>query len=185
MKNEIRYWKRVFRDFRYSVFALIVAVLFYALNVFIANFRTLVDFYSSLGFLGSLNFFFSLMIGFKEVIRVSSFISLIVISLTLGMLFGLIVYRINVLNVHAGNKRLGFISSIGIFLGAFAPGCAACGIGLASVLGLGGAFLAVLPLKGLEFSILAIIIIGIAIFKTSKDSCKIMVKKKVKGGRRE
>lgn len=184
MKNEIGYWKRVFRDFRYSVFALIVAVLFYALNVFIANFRTLADFYPPLGLFGSLNFFFSLMIGFKDVIRVSSFISLIVISLMLGMLFSLMVYKINILN-GGGNKGLGFISSIGVFLGAFAPGCAACGIGLASVLGVGGAFLAVLPLKGLEFSILAIIIIGIAIFKTSKDSCKIMFNKKLKGGRRE
>lgn len=184
MKREIRYWARVFGDFRYLVFALIMAVLFYALNVFIANFRTVVDFYPSLELFGSLNFFLSLMVGFKDVIRISSFISLIVISLMLGMLFSLMVYKINILN-GGGNKGLGFVSSIGIFLGAFAPGCAACGIGLASVLGLGGAFLAVLPLKGLEFSILAIIIIGIAIFKTSKDSCKIMTVKKLKGGRGE
>lgn len=183
MQNEMRHWKRVFGDLRYVIFALIIAILFYTLNVFIANFRTLIDFYPSLGFFGSLNFLFSLMIGFKNVIKASSFASLIIISLMLGMLFSLMTYKINSSHSYEKNKGTGFISAVGVFLGAFAPGCAACGIGLASVLGLGGAFLAAFPLGGLEFSILAIVIIGIAIFKTSNSSCKVMLNKKVKGGK--
>ena len=184
MKNEIMHWKRVFADWRYIISALVISFLFYAMNVFIANFGTLVDFYYSLGFFGSLKFFFFFIVGFKETIRFSSFISLIVISLMLGMLFSLIFYKLAVLNGR-GDKKIGLISSIGIILGAFAPGCAACGIGLASVLGLGGAFLAAFPLEGLEFSIIAIIMLSIAIFKTSNSSCKIMLNKKVKGGNRK
>src|SRR3989344_2080973 len=100
------------------------------------------------------------------------------------MLFSLIFYKLAVLNGR-GDKKIGLISSIGIILGAFAPGCAACGIGLASVLGLGGAFLAAFPLEGLEFSIIAIIMLSIAIFKTSNSSCNIMLNRKMKGGNRK
>ena len=181
MKNEMRHWGKVFSNWKYIISALVISFLFYVMNVFIANFRTLIDFYSSLGFFGSLNFFFSFMIGFKNIIKFSSFISLIIISLLLGMLFSLIFYKARM--IGGNNKGAGFISSIGVLLGAFAPGCAACGIGLASVLGLGGAFLASFPLKGLEFSLLAIIILIIAIFKTSNNSCKVMLNKKMKGGK--
>ncbi len=184
MRHELTFWKRVFSNWEYTFLALVVAFLFYALNVFIANFSSLLDFSSNLGFFGTIKFFLSLIIGFKEIIKASSYYSLIIISLMLGMLFSLIFYRAFTLNGN-GNKKFGVMSGLGILLGSFAPGCAACGIGLASVLGLSGAFLVFLPLKGLELSLLAIIILAIAIFKTSKDSCKIMLNKKVKGGKRK
>jgi len=171
----IGFWKRVFGNFKYSLLAIFIAISFYALNVFIANFRALINLYSSLGFLGTIKLFFILMLGFYNLILFSSFISLVIISLLLGMLFSLIFYKINILK--GNGKKFGLISIIGAFLGAFAPGCAACGLGLASILGLSGAFLTFLPFKGLELSILAIVILGIAIFKTSNDSCKIMLKK--------
>ncbi len=175
IKENLNFWKRVFGNFKYLLLAIIIAILFYALNVFIANYKTLINFYPSLGLLGTIKFFFTLMFGFYNLILFSSFISLIIISLLLGILFSLIFYKLNFLK--GDGKKLGFISGLGAFLGAFAPGCAACGIGLASVLGLSGAFLTLLPFKGLELSILAIVILGIAIFKTSNDSCKIMLKK--------
>lgn len=184
MKNEMRHWVRVFSNWKYAILALVISFLFYSLNVFIANYRALIDFSPSFSFFGSLKFFFSLMMGFKEAIKFSSFISLIIISLMLGILFSLVFYKLAVLKGKE-DKKTGFISSIGVLLGAFAPGCAACGIGLASVLGFGGAFLAAFPLGGLEFSLIAIIMLSIAIFKTSNSSCNIMLDKKMKGGNRK
>ncbi len=184
MKNQLTLWKRVFSNWNYLILGIIIALLFYSLNVIIADYKTLFSFYSSLGFLGTINFFFSLLIGFKETIKMSSYISLLVISLLLGMLTSLIFYKANVIKGNS-TKNIGLISGIGIILGAFIPGCAACGIGLASALGIGGAFLTFLPLKGLELSILSILILTIAIFKISEDSCKIMFNKKMKGGRKE
>lgn len=180
IKRVAKYLRRVFSNGRYLMFGIVIAILFYALNVFIANFRTLIGFYPSLGFLRTVKLFFSLMIGFRNLIFISSFISLVIISLLIGMLFSLIFYKSRYISKE--NGKLGFISGIGIFLGAFAPGCATCGIGLAAALGLSAAVFSVLPLKGLEFSLLSIVILMIAIFKISNDSCKVMFNKKLKGG---
>ncbi len=176
----VRFWKRVFSNWRYILSTLIIFILFYVLNVLIANFNNLISFSSQFGFFGTIKFFFNLMLGFFHVIPKFSFISLIIISFLIGMLFSLIFYRIKLIS-KTKDKKFGFVSAIGIFLGAFAPGCAACGLGLASLLGLSGTFLALFPLKGLELSILAIILLAIAIFKTSDDSCKIMTKKAERG----
>lgn len=96
------------------------------------------------------------------------------------MLFSLLFYKAR--SLKGEKKGFGIISSIGFFLGAFAPGCAACGIGLASLLGVSAATLSFLPFGGLELSIIAILIIGFAIYKVSDNSCKINYKK-LKGGK--
>ena len=160
-----------------SVFA---ALLFYALNVLIANWNTLVNFYPNFGFLGSINFFITLMISFGAIIKTHSYVSLLIISVLIGMLFSLIFYKTYVVKIN-GNKKLGFFAGIGLFLSALAPGCAACGIGLASALGLSAAVLTIFPFEGLEISILAIGILIYAIYKVSNSSCKVNLEK-VKGG---
>ena len=172
----LNFLKRVFSNIRYIFLAMIIAILFYALNVLIANYKTITSFYLSLGFLGTIKFFFILMFGFYNLILLSSFISLVIISILLGMLFSLISYKI--ISLKNFDKKYGFIPSLGVLLGALAPGCAACGIGLASTLGLSAVFLTFLPLKGLELSFLSILLLIIAIFKTSNNSCKIMFKNK-------
>ncbi len=72
-------------------------------------------------------------------------------------------------------KKTSVLGGLGIFLAVFVPGCAVCGIGLVSVLGLGAGVLYALPFKGLEISILSILILTFAIFKITKNfySCKI------------
>ena len=184
MNKMFRFWKEVFSHFKYITSTLIIALLFYSLNVVILNFRTILSFYSYLGFLGSIKLFLSFLIDLEETIKIGSFISLIIISMLLGLLFSLISYKTNTLK-KANNKSLGFISSIGVILGVLAPGCAACGIGLASSLGISAVFLSLLPLKGLELSIFSIVLLMIAIFKISSDSCKVMFNKNVKGGKRK
>ena len=166
-------WRKTFGNWKYLALTLFIAILFYSLNVLILNWKSLMAFYPSFGFLGSLKFFFTLALGFKDLIKFHSFISLIIISILFGILLSLIIYK-SKLGIKPG-KKVGIFGGIGVFLGALIPGCTACGVGLVSVLGLGAGFLAFLPYDGLELSILAIFILGFAIIKITKEMhvCKI------------
>lgn len=185
MVNYIKIWKEVFLNWKYSLIAIVIAFIFYSLNVLISGYRNLIGLYSDLGAFGSLQFFFGLLIGFKDTILTSSFYSLVIISVLFGILISLIFYKSQLIH-YSENKNVGVLSSIGLFLAAFAPGCAACGVGLAAALGLGAGFLSFLPYKGLELSVIAILILGYSIVKISDNmyTCNIKgnFKKSVKGG---
>ena len=62
-----------------------------------------------------------------------------------------------------------------MFLAVFAPGCAACGVGLASVLGIGAGALSFLPYDGFELSVASIGILGLTILNVTKNMfvCKL------------
>ena len=187
MSDVLNAWKSVFSNKSYVFLAVIIALVFYVLNVLIANYKTIISFYKNFGFLSGSKLFLFLNLGFRETIEFYSFISLSVISIFFGIFFSLIFYKIKV--IGNSDKKIGLLGGIGIFLGALVPGCAACGVGLLPVIGFGAVFLTFLPFKGLEISFLAIGILGVAIYKISKDliKCKIsknMLKTKMKGGKR-
>ncbi len=161
-------WKTVFKNWRYQIIAIVFAVLFYSFNVLVASLKTLRDFYSSQGVFQTTKFFMELFFGFKETIKFHSYISLVIISILLGILFSLIAFKIN-LGKETDTKKIGFFASIGVFLAALAPGCAVCGIGLLSVLGISSGFLLFLPFEGLELSILSITILIYAIRKITQE----------------
>jgi len=167
IKDIISVWKDVFSSWRYSMLAIFVISIFYSINVLIPNFSAVILYYQKLGFFGGSEFFFSLFFGFRETITIHSFITLITIGILFGMLFSLIAYKTNMVKTTSG--KIGTFGSIGIFLGILAPGCAACGIGLLSIFGIGAAALSFLPFDGLEISLLAISILGFSVFKISKD----------------
>ncbi|MAG38039.1 hypothetical protein CMI45_01480 [Candidatus Pacearchaeota archaeon] len=185
MNEVLRSWKLVFSKRSYLFLAIIIAFFFYVLNVFIANYKSIFSFYQNFGFLEGNKLFLSLSLGFKETIEFHSFVSIIIISILFGMLFSLISYKTRV--IGNSDKKLSIFGSIGVFLGALVPGCAACGVGVLSVLGLGVAAVTFLPFDGLEISILAIGILGVTIYRASKDliNCKIsknMFNTDMKGG---
>lgn len=175
--NVLKNFRKVFGNWRYLLLGVFVAFLFYALNVLIYSFGILKSFYSTLGFVGTFKLFFSLMKGFGNTIETHSYVSLIIISILFGIFFSLIGYKVRVLN-DTGNKKIGFFASVGLFLGILVPGCAVCGIGILSALGLSAAVLSFLPYKGLELSILSIVILGIVIFKISNELNVCKVKKR-------
>jgi len=169
IKSIFHTWKVIFGNFKYLLLAIVVAVAFYTFNVLLPNFKALISFYSSLGPFGTARLFLLLMIGFWNTIRLHSFITLIIISILFGMLVSIISFRVSGNVISRNGKKHGVLGGVGIFLAALVPGCAACGIGLLSVLGLSTAFLTFLPFEGLELSILAIGILVFVILKTSKD----------------
>lgn len=178
-------WKKIFSSWKYLALTLIIAIFFYGLNVFIVNWKSLIEFYPNLGFFGELEFFFTLAFGFWNLIKFHSFVSLVIVSILFGVLISLIVYKSR-FGVKVG-KKIGVFGGLGIFLGALIPGCVACGVGLVSFLGLGAGFLTFLPYDGLEISILAILILGFSITKITKEMyiCNIskVYIKELKGGK--
>ena len=178
-------WKEVFRNWKYVTITMITAFVFYSINVLISSWQNITALYPNLGFLKTINFFFIVWIGFKSTIMFHSFISVVIISVLFGILMSLIFYKAG-FNVSK-NKKIGVLGGIGLFFGALAPGCVACGVGLASLLGLGAGALVFLPYEGLELSMLSIFLLSFAILKISGDlyTCNIPLRKnkiKMKGG---
>jgi hypothetical protein len=168
--------KKVFGNEKYTLLALFIALAFYLLNAGISNFSNLYYYLKDSGFLATIQFFFILLSGFHRTMTMSSTVTLIILSVMTGVLLSLMAYKFR---TFAEAERVGLLSGIGLFLGFLVPGCAACGIGLAAALGLGASF-ATLPFKGLELSVLAIVILGFAIVKTSDNlfKCDIKIKKR-------
>ena len=167
MKDLYLVWKNVFGNWRYISLMFFILLLFYSFNVFIANFDSLISFYNTSGFIGTLKLFSAFFIGFIKTRPLSSIISLILVSILFGILFSLITYKTKMIKSVSG--KTGVFATTGIFLGILAPGCVSCGVGLLSLFGISAAALTLLPFDGLELSILAILILGFSSFKITKD----------------
>jgi len=168
MQQIIKVWKDVFGKWQYSLLALFIALFFYSLNVLLSGWKSLVGFYLSFGFVKAAELFFILFVSFKEIVTTFSFVSFVVTNILLGILFSMLVYKAH-FNFSANDKKSGILGGIGVFLAAFVPGCAACGIGLASALGIGAGILTFLPYDGIELSLIATFIICFTILKISKE----------------
>ena len=170
-KSSINLWL-VFSKVKYALMIFIFGFLFYFLNFLITAFSNIMSFYKAQGLEGLVLFTFNLFVSFKGSILLSSFVSMVVLSILTGLLFSLVIYKVSLRKKISSNTSI--LGGIGMFLGIFAPGCAACGLGLVAFFGLATSF-ATLPLKGLEISIVAIIILVVSIFKFSStlndDSC--------------
>ena len=176
VKELFSVWKKVFSNWRYVALTIIIALVFYSLNIIIKSYDSLISLYSQLGFLGSIKLFFDFFIGFKSTTFLSVFISLIILSIFIGLLFSLIAYKTRM--IKSVSRKTGFFATTGIFLGVLAPGCAACGIGLLSLFGISAATLTFLPYNGLELSAISAVILLVLVFKITKDinkgiSCEI------------
>jgi len=172
-------WKIVFGNRRYIFLTVFIALFFYALNAMIGSWQTFSSLSSSYGILGTTKLFFVLVGGFGNTIKFHSYVSLILVSILFGLLFSLISYKTT--RIKKTSSKVGVIASFGVFIGILAPGCAACSIGLLSLLGVSSAFLTFLPFEGLELSILSIGLLSFAVFKISEkihvgEVCEVRLK---------
>ena len=164
----LRTWKTIFSNMNYIFLAIIIALGFYIFNVLIFSFKTLIAVYHSFGLNKTVQFFVISAIGFKSVTMIHSYIGLIVTSILLGIFFSLIVYKIRV-GLQNAKTGSGFLGWTGAVLALLVPGCAACGIGLVSILGIGGAFIYLLPYEGFELTLISISFLIIAILSLTKN----------------
>ncbi|MEK6850253.1 MAG: hypothetical protein AABX85_01625 [Nanoarchaeota archaeon] len=169
MKNMggiLKLWKDIFGNWKYLSFLFLFVLFFYVFNVFVSNAGNLWYTYIQNGFSKMISLSFISILTFWRTILPSSFITMLIIGLLTGVLINIMIYNFN--SIRNNRVKLGLASSIGFFLGVFTPGCAACGLGLAGLLGL-TASLASLPFQGREISLLAIILISFSIVKTSHN----------------
>jgi hypothetical protein len=80
-----------------------------------------------------------------------------------GVFIAMLVYR---LKHHRSKQKMYAAGSSGVLLSLLAPACASCGIGLAALFGLTG-IIGSLPFQGAELSVIAGILIIIAIVSLS------------------
>ncbi len=166
--------RHVFAQKHSQATALGIALLFYSVNALILQWRNLDIFTAS-------NFISLFTVGVYYLMTRSSFYLLLLISILIGILSALLLHRVRI-ELALRHDRTGIISSLGIVAGIILPGCASCGIGLAAVLGLSSS-LAVLPFKGIEISVIAVLLIAIAIGMVAKSmtvhaACKVPHRKK-------
>ena len=96
----------------------------------------------------------------------ASIISSIVISLLSGLVFTFLIWQWkNKISRNPANLGNGLISG---FLGAMSTGCPVCGAFLISLLGVGGG-LAAFPFQGLEIKVIALGLLGYAVFSSAKS----------------
>lgn len=171
MKNAIL----VFKQKRYVLFALGIALLFYIFNAIIRNIKPFISSFTQ----GSKGLLFDLyLIAYYPVtVSIHALILLIITSLLFGMLVALLVYKAR----HVG-AATGFFATIGAVLGVLGPTCAACGVGLLALFGVPS--LGFLPFNGVEIAYLGIAFLLIGLYFVERDllTCAI---KKGKTSRRE
>lgn len=169
ISKSLQVLKNVFSRPGYIATALIIALVMVAINIYLPNFRLLFSEIGNPSVLFSL--LTSLFIGGFQSLPKHSIITLIIISILTGMAIALIAFKVNTKRKFAvkGKKR----AIAGVVFGLLAPACVPCGIGLGSLIGLGGA-IAYLPFKGIELGVLAIalLVYSVHTISYSMSECK-------------
>ena len=150
--------------------ALSGALLFYLLNVIVSDFYELRQIANNYNSFTSLKLVFNYFIGFPKTIEPYSAFIIFIIALLFGSYIALATFKTS--QVQKIKDRSSFIGGVGVFLGFVTIGCAACGIGLASLLGLGGAFIT-LPFRGTEILVISLALLLYANWSVSKKITQI------------
>jgi len=119
-KDILHVWKTVFGKAKYILLLLIVAFLFYLLNGFIVNIINIKSFYNSLGLISTIKILFITSINFANQVTPLAAIGTIILSIFLGALVSLLVFRFNTIK-EANVSNVGFFGGVGMFLGMAAP----------------------------------------------------------------
>ena len=156
MKNYLIGFKEVFSKPFYVLVAFSGALLFYLLNVIISDFSGLRAIAGNYSFFISMKLVFYYFVGFLSTLDLYSAFFIVLIALLFGSYISLFTFK--VVQIRKSRDEGSFVCTLGVLLGFIATGCAACGVGIASVLGLGG-FLIFLPFNGMEIYVIAVILL--------------------------
>jgi len=150
-------FQKVFEKPFYLILSLIFSVCILLINLLIINYNTVKSF-------PGLKIIISVLIGAFSFLPLHSVILLFLISILSGIFLSMLFYHINNLRKAKASYATGIG---GMFLGILAPSCPACGLGLASLLGLGG-MISSLPLGGIEVNLVGAILMIFAVLSISK-----------------
>ncbi len=135
---------------------------FYLFNALMLNMGNILSFSKQASFRALILYSLTLIKGFSTTMLPAMLLTLILTGILIGIICTLLLYNYQLTT----KTKISGLTKIGIFVGAIVPGCATCcGIGLAAILGMGGAF-AALPFQGKEVSYGVIGILVISIHRT-------------------
>lgn len=143
----------------YIIFSIVIAFLYYVLLIFLLDAKIFLNIFSL-----PVGFFAKIMLSFLTVLNSSLNLPLtelllfLLISLFVGLNIALIRQKIGVLK----HKKIKIAFGAGI-ISLVGAGCAACGISILSVFGIGAAA-SIVPFKGMSLSVLALIILLITFY---------------------
>ena len=159
-------FRRVFQNPMYVVASILISAFTFFIFILVNNFSTFV---TVLGLGSSPRLLLEVTTnGAANILGASGpamFASIIAVSILSGITISMIIYQMRTTRSFGGKKNLASFG--GIFGGTFASTCSACSTTLISILGTAGG-LAMLPLKGLEFSLPSIGILVVSMYYISK-----------------
>jgi len=151
----------VFAKPSYTLLATAITLFVFVFNVTLPNINLVFIKFAEYGITDGLSLVWSMVTGVTSFMSTSSIISLALLAVLTGMSISLAIFKMK--NLQSFNLQQGGAVGIGGFLmGVLVPGCSSCGIGVLASLGLASG-LAVLPFRGLEISILSIIVMVILV----------------------
>lgn len=161
--------KRVFKNARYTVLALITTILVLSFTLLLPNLEIIQEIIGStqIGWLEKLTF----VLGLYEIVFINySYLSIVYlfgIAVLLGLNVSLLTYYVRRRQIEMNNKVGHYTSLSGFISGLFGIGCAACGsVIITSALTAvgGGGLILLLPFHGAEFGALGIILLSYSNF---------------------
>ena len=180
IKEALKSIKIVLSKKSYFLTAVIVTITFFSLNILIKNFKLLGSMISNLSLKEYINLVYSLFVGGIKENALHSTAIMVLISILLGITISMMSFKFKTGN--SLKKSLNKTGAFGAIIGATVPVCAPCGLGLLSLIGLGG-FLTYLPYQGTELGVLSIGFLSFSIMHMGTDlsdckSCQVKLKKK-------
>lgn len=162
--------KEVMKRWDYVVLALLVSLLLFLFAIWLPNFSFVKEIITSQYFSVSekVSILFSSLKAFQTNFRPFGRVMIVAVSLLFGLNMSLFSFY---LKRRVRFQKEAGISVGGIMAGMLGVGCASCGsFIISSLFGASAsvAFLGFLPLKGQEFAIISLIILGFSIISTAK-----------------
>lgn len=163
--------KLIFRR-KFIIPTLIIAVIYSVITTYLMNFRLLkTTLLGSFSLEYKVNLLLALLGGMWTAMSGFGLTMLIIIAVLTGANLTLIFKR--VMEIHSFGK-LNFFASFGSAFGFIASGCAACGLPILALLGLGGAAV-YLPFQGAELSMLSVVLLATSFYLMVKSELKAKV----------
>lgn len=152
-------------NLKFFVFALLIALVYSALSVYLLNFKLVIttitgDF--ALGY--KIKLLSALLGGIWTAFSFMDFLFLIIISLFVGVNILLMIHSVKAIREQGSLK---FAFGGGTLLGVVSAGCTSCGFSVLSLLGL-AAFFAYFPIVGVLLHLLVILLLLFSIFYNLK-----------------
>jgi hypothetical protein len=159
-----RVLKRVFRQVRYTVFAVGIALVVLSASLLLPNLGAITQVFGTSGISWQMkaSFLFSLYGSLFTNFSLLSGLNLLLVAVFFGINITLLVYYIRRQQTVSRNTGVHMSSLGGLVSGIFGIGCAACGsVIVTSLLGMFGAsgLIALLPFHGAEFGLLGVVLL--------------------------